>query len=168
MKLSPRTGSHVVDLLFTLALFCVFAASALLVVLIGAKVYKNTVEQMDASFSQRTSITYVTTKLRQNDAAGQLRLTQLDGTPALRLTQVLDGDPYETWIYHSDGVLRELFVAGGTQVALGDGQVIVEVPQFTMERDGDFLVLATVDQNGSTITQRIAPRCGIAGEGAAA
>ena len=41
---------HVVDFLFTLALFCVFAASALTVVVTGANVYRQTVRRMDQNY----------------------------------------------------------------------------------------------------------------------
>lgn len=43
-----------VDVLFTLALFCVFCASALAVVVIGADVYTSTARSMDDNFSTRT------------------------------------------------------------------------------------------------------------------
>ena len=41
MKPFGAQKGHVVDFLFTLALFCVFAASALMVVVIGANVYRH-------------------------------------------------------------------------------------------------------------------------------
>lgn len=39
---SNEPSRHIVDILFVLALFCVFAASALMLVTIGANVYKQT------------------------------------------------------------------------------------------------------------------------------
>ena len=77
MTTQSKTGTHMVDLLFTLALVCVFAASALMVVLIGANVYQNTVEGMDENFSARTSVTYVATKIRQNDTEGTAYISTL-------------------------------------------------------------------------------------------
>lgn len=38
-----KQKNHVVDLLFSLALFCVFAASALTIVIMGADVYQKSV-----------------------------------------------------------------------------------------------------------------------------
>lgn len=71
IRFQPRR--HVIDLLFTLALFCVFAASALLVVLIGADVYESSARGMDRNFDLQTSLHYVAAKVRQCDAAGAVR-----------------------------------------------------------------------------------------------
>ena len=54
-----RNQKHFIDVLFTLGLLCVFAASALAVVLIGAHVYKTTAADMDANYTTRTSLSYI-------------------------------------------------------------------------------------------------------------
>lgn len=74
MKPFGAQKGHVVDFLFTLALFCVFAASALMVVVIGANVYRQTVRGMDSNYDSRTSLTYLTEKVRQNDAANAVTI----------------------------------------------------------------------------------------------
>ena len=73
--------SSVIDLLFTLALFCVFCASALAVVLIGADVYTSTVRSMDRSYSTRTACAYLAEKARQSDRAGAISLGEVEQTP---------------------------------------------------------------------------------------
>lgn len=159
MKMNSKSGTHMIDLLFTLALFCVFAASALLVVLIGASVYKNTVEQMDESFSNRTSLTYVTNKVRQNDVAGGVYLSKLEGKDALVLEQTVDTDVYQTWIYHDEGALKELFVSSESEIHLADGQAIIEVPGFKFEQSDSVLYISSVDKDGAEIRQQITLRC---------
>lgn len=162
MKMSSRGGRHIIDLLFTLALFCVFAASALMVVLIGANVYKNTVSHMDASFVERTSLTYVVTKVRQNDGVGGVSLTEIEGIPALALDQTVDGEVYRTWIYHYDGALRETFTSLDNEFDPENGQVIVEVPGFRFEQADGMLRLTALDADGGFTSQSVAPRCGLA------
>ena len=78
-----RARSSVIDVLFTLALFCVFCASALAVVLIGADVYTSTARNMDQNFSARTAVSYVAEKVRQSDAAGAVALGEIGGGQAL-------------------------------------------------------------------------------------
>lgn len=166
MTTQSKTGTHMVDLLFTLALFCVFAASALMVVLIGANVYQNTVEGMDENFSARTSVTYVATKIRQNDTEGTAYISTLEGDiPALVLEQELEGGVYETWIYYCDGFLRESFVREGNAVNPQGGQEILEVADFHIGRAGNSFALAATDHNGNTTELVVTPRCGIAGTG---
>lgn len=156
-----KQNSHMIDIIFSLALFCVFTASALLVVLIGAKVYKSASAAMNENFDTRTSLTYIATKIRQNDAAEAVFLTELDGAPALAIEQEIDGDRYRTYIYHFDGELREIFAASESDVHAFDGQAIMDLAGLKMEdRGGNLLRFTSVDGNGREISLNISPRCG--------
>lgn len=160
MKPVAKPKGHMVDLLFTLALFCVFAASSLLVVLVGADVYKDTAKGMNENFDVRTSLSYVCEKVRQNDTAGAVRLDSLGSVPALVLTQTYDGAAYETWIYQYNGSLTELFAQKGTEIDPSGGQQIMEIPSFTMERMNDHLYRFSItDEDGRTVSQMVSPRC---------
>lgn len=154
------SNGHMTDILFTLALFCVFAASALLVVLIGANVYKTTVERMDVNFDTRTSITYVSTKIHQNDTAGGVYTGELDGVPALILEQVYNDKAYQTWIYHHDGALKEIFTQKSNAIHPDQGTVIMQVESFGIEKVNDNLYRFTSqDKTGRTVQLLISPRC---------
>lgn len=61
-----KQKNHVVDLLFSLALFCVFAASALTIVIMGADVYQKSVNDMNRNSTIRTSLSYLSEKIHQN------------------------------------------------------------------------------------------------------
>ena len=93
----------IVDILFVLALFGVFAVSALSLVTIGADVYQHTVEDMSVNYESRTAVSYITEKVRQNDAADSILLTTLENVPALCMVSQLDGDTYCTYLYLYDG-----------------------------------------------------------------
>lgn len=155
-----KRNSHIIDIIFALALFCVFAASALLVVLIGAKVYQSATAAMDENFDTRTSLTYIATKIRQNDAAGAVFLTELEGAPALAIEQEIDGESYRTYIYHFDGELREIFTMSEIDALVSDGQFIMDLPGLKMEDcGGNLLRFTSVDGNGREISLNISPRC---------
>lgn len=160
MKLYTKPKHHLVDLLFTLALFCVFAASSLLVVLIGANVYKNTVHGMNQNFNIRTSLSYVCEKVRQNDTADAIRIDSLGNADALVLTQNYNGSVYETWIYQHNGNLMELFTLKGNEIDPSIGNQIMEVPSFTVEKRNDHLYQFSItDIDGNTVSQMVHPRC---------
>lgn len=157
---SLKTGGHMIDIIFTLALFCVFAASALLVVLIGANVYKNTMAEMNKNFNTRTSVTYISTKVHQNDAAGSIYLERFDAFDALVLEEEIAGQVYETRIYHYDGELRELLCKKDTVIEPADGQVIMNVAELTMEQvQDDLLRVTSVDENGNRASLLVSLRC---------
>ena len=130
---SRNENHHIIDLLFTLALFCVFAASALFVIIIGAQVYRSTVQQMEDNYSVRTSLSYVAEKIRQNDRDSAVSIGELDGCPALILKQEYEEKTLTTYIYEYEGFLRELFVSSDAVPHAKDGQQIMVVHSFAME-----------------------------------
>ena len=130
-----QTRHHIVDLLFVLALFGVFALSALVLVTIGADVYQNTVQDMESNFDSRTAMAYVTEKIRQNDEYGSLSIGRLEDTDALILSQDIDGETYITYLYLHEGSLKELFMKEGTDLVgnpLSAGQTIMPLASLQM------------------------------------
>lgn len=63
---------------------------------------------MNRNSTIRTSLSYLSEKIHQNDAENGIRIDQLNDLPSLVLTQNLNGETYETWIYAYDGMLCEI------------------------------------------------------------
>lgn len=51
---------HIIDIFFVIALFCIFALSAIFLISIGADIYGKTVTNMENNFNTRTALAYVT------------------------------------------------------------------------------------------------------------
>ncbi len=133
---------HIIDVLFVLALFGIFAFSALMLVMIGANVYQNTVDDMSSNFDSRTATAYITEKLRQGDAAGSVSLEQLEDTDALVLSQDIEGQEYCTYLYFHQGNLMELFTRRGADLVgdtLGAGQAIMPLKDMEIKALSDSL-----------------------------
>ena len=144
--------SHTTDLLFTLGLFCVFAATAFILVMIGIQVYRSTAGQMQDTFSTRTAVSYVAEKLRQHDTEGGAAMGQVDGLPALVLYDELGGETYCTYIYSDGEYLYEFVVRDGTDVSASLGEQIMEVKDFTIAETGDgFYAFSASDSGGRTV-----------------
>ena len=124
---------HMVDILFVLTLFFVFALSALTLVVLGANIYRSTVDHMDESFTDRTSYAYVTQKLRQNDEAGTLSLGEFDGNDSFVITQEINNTIYNTYIYEYDGYLCELLARADAGLGAADGTRILELADFEID-----------------------------------
>lgn len=147
---------HIVDTLFVLALFGVFAACALTLVTLGANVYKQTAASMSDNFTERTVYSYLTEKLRQNDTSGTVSIGELSGTEALILTTRLGGEEYCTYLYLYEGNLKELYVRKdsftGTDI-LSAGQNVIALNGLSMEETKDGLLKFTLDTgNGNPVT----------------
>lgn len=139
--MKQRQGKNfIVDILFVLALFGLFATSALMLVTIGASVYQNTIDAMDTNYDARVVSTYLAEKLRQSDelldSQSSVSVSELDGSPALVLSQELNGELYDTYLYYHEGYLKELFMRRGSDIG-GDsrsaGQEIIALQDFSLE-----------------------------------
>ncbi len=138
---------HSINLVFTLALVGIFALSALFVAVLGAQVYGRTAEHMNENYNSRTSLVYITEKIRQNPGK-DISIKEVDGAQALVLAQTIDGKKYESWIFSADGKLKEVMVGEGQPVKAIDGQEIMELNSFDLSLDGSLLKLTVFDENG--------------------
>lgn len=125
---------HMIDILFVLSLFCVFAASSVLLILFGVDIYKKTVHQMDTNYTSRTSIAYITEKIRQSDTANSILITTQDDIQVLMLTNNIDGITYATSLYEYDGYLYELFARTDIELPLDAGQPVMELQQLSFSQ----------------------------------
>lgn len=156
-----KQKNHVVDLLFSLALFCVFAASALIIVIMGADVYQKSVNDMNRNSTIRTSLSYLSEKIHQNDAENGIRIDQLNDLPSLVLIQNLNGETYETWIYAYDGMLCEIMTDLENGFTPEEGQPILEIGSFSLEQNGSRIILTVSDTQGNTSSLSVSPRSSI-------
>lgn len=165
MKRGRKVEEHSVDVLFILALFCVFAGSAVLVMTFGANVYQRTVSQMEDNYNARVSLSYLANQVRQHDERGSIALQTLDDAPALVLSDG-PGSDYATFIYYYDGALRELYCAADDPLAAADGLPIVALESFEMTLDDQGrLTISAAAEGGKSRSLTLALRSAGGGEG---
>lgn len=139
---------HIIDFIFPIALFVVFALCALTVLLLAARIYQSTTENSSLNYTSRTGLSYISEKIHQNDVNGNVSIGELDGTPALLMEQTYDDAVYYTYIYTYNGELKELFVKDNASADLSAGKTILEVETFSMEEAGENLLrFRCVDKN---------------------
>lgn len=130
---------HMIDFLFSVALFFVFALSAVIVILLAARIYQSTTENSSLNYTSRTSLSYIGEKIHQNDLDGAVYLGSFDGYEALVMEQELKDVTYYTYIYACDNELKELFTSGDSGIKASSGQTILEIQNFSMEQLSDNL-----------------------------
>ena len=143
-----------IDILFTLALFCVFSATALGVTLIGSRVYKNAAFAMENHFNSSTAISYVKEKMHQHDHEGAVEVATVEGHKVLILNSTIRDYEFRTFIYEQDGFLKELYVLKDSIIGLSGGQKVVPIKDFQVEEieKGLFRISITgMDQLEETI-----------------
>ena len=147
---SKRRDKSIVDSLFLLALFGVFLICALFIVLFGAKIYKNTVKSSDDRFITRTSYTYITEKIRQNDNSKGIKIDTTGSNSVIILTRTENGKDYETFLYCDEGYLKEYTSAAGNTFNKASGTKIIALDSMYAEQCGTNLYSFTL--TGSDIS----------------
>ena len=141
---------HVIDFTFPIAVFFVFAASSLAVLMLAANIYSSQTAEANNNYMARTSLSYVNEKIRQNDERGGISIQSLEGQDCLVLENQVAGVSYLTYIYQHEGKLKELFLREGVDARLRDVQEIMEVQKFSVEGIGEGLFrLTSVDLDGN-------------------
>lgn len=151
---------HVIDYIFPIALFFVFAASSLVVIILAANIYSGTTNAAESGFGSRTVLSYLTEKIHQNDDNQAVSVGSFAGRESLVIEQAYDnGQTYVTYIYEDNGILRELFIQKGVDASAASGREIMPIHDFTMEQltDSRFRFSCTSEE-GETITSVVSVR----------
>ena len=130
--MEERQQRHIIDVLFVLALFGIFALSAIFLITIGADIYGKTMNNMERNFDARTALAYITEKVRQSDLENQIDLGELDGCPALIISSGTKQNQYKTYLYEYQGTLKELMMKQDVLLSPSAGQDILAVSDFTL------------------------------------
>lgn len=158
---SKNHSGHSVDLSFSLALFLLFTATGISLVLTGARIYRSTAAGMEETFTSETALSYVAEKIHQTDKSGAIELKNLSGFSdnTLVLHETIKNKTYDTYIYYYEGTLRELFIKSGTDISPEQGTVIVSLDSFSIEETEDhFYILSVTEKSGKSNCLMIHPK----------
>lgn len=137
VKLSANSGYTLIELTLVIALLALFGTATLSLVVSSSTAYKGIVEQKDTDSELRIALSYIDTKVKQNDSENVLRLKNnpVGAGSALVIEEILDGTSYETWVYYSAGRLREAWVEKGTAASDDLSFEIASIEGFEAEYD---------------------------------
>ena len=128
--LQLENSSRKIDTVFIVSLFVMFAITAILLILIGARQYRFTADSMNRNYEIRTASSYLTEKVHQSDTITGVSVVDFSVGSALALTDRQNNQTYITYIYYYDGVLKELFVKEDAAFTPSAGQTIVQLHGF--------------------------------------
>lgn len=142
------------DTVFVLIIFFVFALSSFMVLTLGANIYMAAAEKSQQGQDDRTGLSYIWTKVKHNDVYQQITVKDFNGQPALCLEEEADGVYYETWIYHHDGWLCELYCEKGITLSPDSGNPLVKVGTLLFSEPGNGLLAVKTDSGALFISPR--------------
>jgi hypothetical protein len=143
--MGKATKNHTIDVIFVLAIACAFAASILMVLMMGINVYGNIQKTAESEFNERVCLSYISAKVHSNDTANGIRTGHFEDIPALFVDQEFHLEMYNTIIYVYDGQLMELFCEKDRMEELGfypaSGTPVLKAAAITFEKVGQNLLL---------------------------
>lgn len=144
-----RSIQHHIDGLASLLLFGVFAACILAVLLTGAGAYRRLTRRDQAAFDRRSCVQYISTKVRQSDRDGAVRVVDFGGGSALLLGA---DEPYATWLYCRDGWLTELYCYVDEPLGPENGERLLEAEDLELELEDGLLTICVSYRDGAEDT----------------
>ena len=154
-----KTIQHNMHGVFVFVLLGLFALMSTLLVLMGAQMYRATVQRSTGDNQERVLTSYVRTILHRYDAQGAVRIERQDGVTALALS---DGDGYVQCVYFHDGQLWEMYQSELYDLDIAesdDVRSICAARRFEPRLEGHVLTVDLTDENGVDSSVRVALRC---------
>lgn len=143
-----------IETVFVWVLFSVFAASLLLVLMLGGTIYMGVTERSKQGWEERTCLSYIWTKVKHNDAYTHVQVSDFNGLSALRLDEDYNGTQYNTWIYLYDGWVCELYCEAGLTLPPVSGNPIVKTDSLSFTTLAHGLIEVTAESNRLLIAPR--------------
>lgn len=164
-----RSRKHMIDFIFPLTLLLVFAVSALIVLLLSARIYAAQTEQADKNYQTTTPLSYITEKFRANDTYGVVSVEKREGRECLAFHTPADTSAdnsgntdttgYTTYLYTDGGWLKELVARDDADASLKAGKKVIEARNLTVTRkkNGLYRIMIT-GKDGTQVSRLLAER----------
>jgi hypothetical protein len=144
---------------FVFVLLGLFAVMSTLMVLLGAQMYRNTVDRSTANNEDRVLSAYVRSMIRAEDTRDAMAVGEYDGVKTLAMREDLDGEPYVTWLYCYDGQMYEYFTSDDGTFNPESGTAICPAQRFEPSLENGLLTVDMINGKGEPETVRVALRC---------
>ncbi|MBQ6347902.1 MAG: DUF4860 domain-containing protein [Clostridia bacterium] len=154
-----RTVQHSMHGVFVFVLLGLFAVMSTLMVLLGAQMYRNTVDHSTANNEDRVLSAYVRSMIRAEDTHDAMVVGEHDGVKTLAMHEDLDGEPYVTWLYCYDGQMYECFTDDDGNFNPESGTAICPAQRFEPSLENGLLTVDMINGKGEPETVRVALRC---------
>ena len=128
--------------LYTMGIAALFLVGFLLLVMFGARTYRDVAANQENNNEARALLSYLSTCVKSSDRAGQIDLQNSDYGPVLRIR---DGSGYALRIYQYENQLVEEYHAENSQLVPEDATVLGATSVFQVEMPEDHILKVTTD-----------------------
>ena len=140
MEKKSAKGYSLVELMVVMAIIVILGTMLVTMMNIGGKLYRNSNAVMEAQSNVRLAMSYITMRIRQNDALNKIDVdnVSVEGSTYVALTIIDSDNPNNTyWIYfdNDNKKLMELNVSTGSTSTSEIGEVIADISNSEITRD---------------------------------
>lgn len=151
-------GRALTELLLVMIMLLFFGTASFVMVVGGQQASQQLITQQQGLSEVRTAYAYLNTRLRQHD---EREMVSVRPHPKLKATALVIEEEYngtrlETWIYLSQGYLREVLVFSGDPIDDDVSYSIARIEAFDLvvENDGQTLQYAVTSGTGEETVRR--------------
>lgn len=135
-----RKNNSSIDTIAVLLLYLLFSMLVIFTFVAGIKAYRSVRDRNNSNYSLRTTLQYVSNKVKSYQNRGAVSIGELNGKDALVIKEEIEGRTFNTYIYEDERRLYELFIEDNTQVDLSWGVEINKIERFDLEKLSDGLI----------------------------
>ena len=151
MKASSRNHRPqvTIETLAALLLLIVLTALTVLLIVSTGRTFKKIVDTGDTAGSLRTSLAFISTKVRQAEGKVEVRMSPF-GQNALVITNTVAGAKYEDWVFFYGNELREAQIGPSAKLVPASSEFIAALDSLTIEQDGRKIYLSASKKQGTS------------------
>ena len=144
--------SHTISGVFVFLLLGLFAVFSTLMVLLGARVYRGTVNAQQAHNAERLAPAYVRSMVRAHDEADTVQVEEVNGIQTVAMYNTYDTELYVTRLYAYEGQLYEWFTEAAEPFEPENGEPVCPCDGMTAElQDGLLRLRLTADSRETDV-----------------
>lgn len=117
--------------LFSLSLFLLFVIGSFFIVTYEIKGYQVIEDTCNNNDNLAVPLAYLNTRLKANDHDGCSEVVEIEGIKCLKITT----EQTVTYIYYSDGYLKELYFSSDYMPSLDEGSKLFRLDGFEIEQE---------------------------------
>jgi prepilin-type N-terminal cleavage/methylation domain-containing protein len=140
---NTQHGYSLIEMSIVMLLLVLFGLGIFMLAASTTTTYESLVENKAEGEAIRIASSYIVTKIRQNDKIDSIKIDSktFDDRDALIVLETINDETYETWIYVSEGYLREVTVLKGIMPNDDLSFEIAEIDRLTLSGSDHSLVI---------------------------
>lgn len=151
--IKAQNGYSLIEMSIVMLLLVLFGLGIFMLAAATTTTYESLVDKKSESESLRIASSYIVTKIRQNDRADSIKIytNAFDDRDALIVFEAINDEIYETWIYVSEGSLREATVLKGIVPNDDLSFEIAEIDRLNLAGNNHSLIIG-IEKGKKTLT----------------